>query len=110
MVTTPTDGRRTRRPNDPHRPTRIARAAIRVIAQHGIEALTHRKVAAEADVPLGSTTYHFANLDDLISAALAEAADSNVSELREWIETLATDAILALAFADVVLVIVTELC
>jgi len=108
MVTTPTEGRRTRRPNDPHRPTRIARAAIRVIAHHGIEALTHRKVAAEAEVPLGSTTYYFANLDDLISAALAEAADSNVNELREWNETLAPDANLAHALADFVLGAVTE--
>lgn len=108
MVTTPTGGRRTRRPNDPQRPARIARAAIRVIAAHGIDALTHRKVAAEAEVPLGSTTYYFAGLDDLIAAALAEAADSNVAELREWNRTLPADAELAPALADFVLSAITE--
>lgn len=108
MVTTPTGGRRTRRPNDPQRPVRIARAAIRVIAAHGIEALTHRKVAAEAEVPLGSTTYYFAGLDDLIAAALTEAADSNVAELREWNRALTEDADLAAALADFVLSSITE--
>lgn len=108
MVTTPTGGRRTRRPNDPQRPIRIARAAIRVIAAHGIDSLTHRKVAAEAEVPLGSTTYYFAGLDDLIAAALAEAAESNVAELREWNRTLPADADLARALADFVLSGVTE--
>ena len=44
---------------DPDRRQRIIDAAIRVVGEKGIAGLSHRSVAAEADVPLGSTTYHF---------------------------------------------------
>ncbi|MEU9035768.1 TetR family transcriptional regulator [Streptomyces sp. NPDC048352] len=61
---------------DPGRRQRIIDAAIRVVAAKGIGGLSHRSVAAEADVPLGSTTYHFATLDDLLTAALRQAAEA----------------------------------
>jgi len=48
----------------------IACAALRVIAREGAEAVTHRSVAAEAGVPLGSTTYWFASRSDLLREAL----------------------------------------
>ncbi|MCX5148411.1 TetR family transcriptional regulator [Streptomyces sp. NBC_00320] len=58
---------------DPDRRQRIIDAAIRVVGAKGIAGLSHRTVAAEADVPLGSTTYHFKTLDDLLVAALRQA-------------------------------------
>ncbi|NEB08106.1 TetR family transcriptional regulator [Streptomyces coelicoflavus] len=61
------------RRHDPERRQRLIDAAIRVVGQKGIAGLSHRTVAAEADVPLGSTTYHFATLDDLMVAALRQA-------------------------------------
>lgn len=94
--------RRQRGPTDPGRRDRIARAAIDVIAEHGVEALTHRKVAAAAEVPLGSTTYHFGSLDDLVAAALKKAAERSVAELRAWESALDADAKLAPALADFV--------
>ncbi|MCX5196568.1 TetR family transcriptional regulator [Streptomyces sp. NBC_00249] len=61
---------------DPERRQRIVDAAIRVVGAKGIAGLSHRSVAAEADVPLGSTTYHFATLDDLLVAALRQADEA----------------------------------
>ncbi|MFF1255947.1 MULTISPECIES: TetR/AcrR family transcriptional regulator [unclassified Streptomyces] len=58
---------------DPERRQRIIDAAIRVVGEKGIGGLSHRSVAAEADVPLGSTTYHFNSLDELLVAALRQA-------------------------------------
>ncbi|MGW2490721.1 TetR/AcrR family transcriptional regulator [Streptomyces sp. NPDC001606] len=58
---------------DPERRRRIIDAAIRVVGRDGIAGLSHRSVAAEADVPLGSTTYHFATLEELMVAALRQA-------------------------------------
>ena len=58
---------------DPERRQRIIDAAIRVVGDKGIAGLSHRSVAAEADVPLGSTTYHFKTLDELLVAALRQA-------------------------------------
>lgn len=61
------------RRHDPDRRQRIIDAAIRVVGRSGIAGLSHRTVAAEADVPLGSTTYHFTTLDELLVAALRQA-------------------------------------
>jgi DNA-binding transcriptional regulator YbjK len=58
---------------DPDRRQRIIDAAIRVVGEKGLAGLSHRSVAAEADVPLGSTTYHFKTLDELMVAALRQA-------------------------------------
>ncbi|MFD8813632.1 TetR/AcrR family transcriptional regulator [Streptomyces sp. NPDC059627] len=58
---------------DPERRQRIIDAAIRVVGEKGLAGLSHRSVAAEADVPLGSTTYHFKTLDELMVAALRQA-------------------------------------
>ncbi|MEU6095656.1 TetR family transcriptional regulator [Streptomyces sp. NPDC047079] len=60
---------------DPERRQRIVDAAIRVVGKKGLAGLSHRSVAAEADVPLGSTTYHFATLDELTVAALRQAGE-----------------------------------
>ncbi|MGA5897514.1 TetR/AcrR family transcriptional regulator [Streptomyces venetus] len=61
------------RRHDPERRQRIIDAAIRVVGAKGIAGLSHRSAAAEADVPLGSTTYHFKTLDELLVAALRQA-------------------------------------
>src|SRR5690606_8775685 len=47
----------------------IVRAAADLILREGPAAVTHRAVAARADVPLAATTYYFTGLDDLIGAA-----------------------------------------
>ncbi|MFJ8603712.1 TetR/AcrR family transcriptional regulator [Streptomyces shenzhenensis] len=69
------------RRHDPDRRQRIIDAAIRVVGENGIAGLSHRTVAAEADVPLGSTTYHFATLDELLVAALRQANEGFVEVL-----------------------------
>lgn len=68
---------------DPERRDRIVDAALRVVGSRGIAGLSHRTVAAEADVPLGSTTYHFASLDELLVAALRRANANFGRALRE---------------------------
>ena len=47
----------------------ILDAALRVISSGGVDAVTHRRVAAEAGVALGSTTYYFASREDLVRQA-----------------------------------------
>ncbi|MER8087379.1 TetR/AcrR family transcriptional regulator [Streptomyces sp. NPDC058316] len=76
---------------DPERRGRIMDAAIRVVGAKGIAGLSHRSVAAEADVPLGSTTYHFASLDELLIAALRRS-NENFAEVMRESEALADPA------------------
>lgn len=68
---------------DPERRQRIIDAAIRVVGRDGIAGLSHRSVAAEADVPLGSTTYHFATLEELMVAALRQSNEGFGRTLAE---------------------------
>lgn len=63
------------RRHDPNRKDRIIDAAIGVIAEHGVAGTTHRLIAAAADVPLGSLTYHFSGLDDLRAQAFRRHAE-----------------------------------
>ena len=47
----------------------ILEAALKLIAAGGVDSISHRKVAAAAGVPLGSTTYYFTSREHLIQAS-----------------------------------------
>jgi TetR/AcrR family transcriptional regulator, regulator of biofilm formation and stress response len=67
---------------DPGRRDRIIDACLDVIAETGVAGTSHRKVAEAANVPLGSMTYHFAGMSDLLHAAFSRFAQK-VSEQFE---------------------------
>lgn len=69
-------------PTDPGRRDRIIDATIEVIAAEGVAGTSHRKVAAAAGVPLGSMTYHFDGMDDLLHEAFSRFADRAVARFR----------------------------
>ncbi|MFD7261225.1 TetR/AcrR family transcriptional regulator [Streptomyces sp. NPDC059874] len=104
-----TPRRRTRR-HDPNRRERIAQVAEELIAERGLEGLTHRAVAERADVSLSSTTYHFADREALIRAALERAADRFAAFVRQWASdhTGATPEAVAEALADSVMACLGE--
>ncbi|NJI58299.1 TetR family transcriptional regulator [Microbacterium oxydans] len=81
------DGSRRRRDPEARR-REIVTAAAELIVEVGAEAVTHRKVAARAGVPLGATTQYFDTLDDLRSAAfraLADEVDARLDGVRQTI-------------------------
>ena len=49
-------------------------AAIELIAERGIEGVSHRSVAARAGVPAATPGYYFASIDELIGAAISHVA------------------------------------
>lgn len=79
-------GRRRRDPEARRR--EIVAAAAELIVEVGSEAITHRMVAARADLPLGATTQYFATLDDLRAAAFRSLADEIESRLDGVRQTL----------------------
>ncbi|MCQ6249034.1 TetR/AcrR family transcriptional regulator [Streptomyces malaysiensis] len=85
---------------DPERRQRIIDAAITVVGERGIAALSHRAVAAAADVPLGSTTYHFATLDDLLVAALEQVNAEWLADVERWVREAPPEASPADAMAE----------
>ena len=85
IATAPADKSAPRRPRryDPTRRARLIEAALDVITEHGVAGASHRAIARAADVPLGSTTYHFASIEDLLAAAFTELADQVADALEE---------------------------
>ena len=62
-------GTRRGRRNDPERRDRIIDACLDVLALHGVAGTSHRKVAAQAGVPLGAMTYYFDGMHELLHEA-----------------------------------------
>jgi DNA-binding transcriptional regulator YbjK len=54
-----------------------------LIADQGIDAVSHRSVADAAGVPLGSTTYWFSSRQDMLRQALEHFARMEIETLRE---------------------------
>jgi AcrR family transcriptional regulator len=63
------------------RRTRVADAALDVIAAHGVKGLTHRAVDAAAEVPPGTTSNHFRTRAALV-AGIAERLEQR--DLAVW--------------------------
>ncbi|WIE74133.1 TetR family transcriptional regulator [Curtobacterium sp. MCJR17_020] len=66
---------RRQRRSDPDRARRILTAAVECIAVAGVAGATHRAIAQRADVPLGSVTYHFASIEDVVERAFGVFVD-----------------------------------
>lgn len=96
---TPLPTNRTRR-NDPDRRQRIIDACLQVIAEKGVAGTTHRAVAAVAGVPLGSMTYHFSGIDDLIHQAFDQFMHQAAQRFRERMEHARNQQDAAAALVD----------
>ncbi|MGJ0383866.1 TetR/AcrR family transcriptional regulator [Paenarthrobacter nicotinovorans] len=58
----------------------LVRAAIEIVAEKGIQGLTHRSVAARAGVNHGLVALHFGSLDGLVAAATESAVERAITE------------------------------
>ncbi len=74
------------------RRTALLDATLRVVARDGASAASHRAVASEADVPLGSTTYYFASRDEMLVEALQHAAATEIDAIRARLDRLTARA------------------
>lgn len=67
--------------------------ALRLVAEGGLGAVTHRSVEGAAGVPHGSVTYHFGSRDDLIAAMVDELVEISERDVAD----MARDVAMALA-------------
>jgi DNA-binding transcriptional regulator YbjK len=100
-MTAPVPARSPRR-SDPGRRDRIVEACLDVIADVGVDGTTHRRVAAAADVPLGSMTYHFGGMDDLLHEAFTLFADRVAEQMRHRMSDASTAEETEAALVDVI--------
>ena len=73
------------RPRGAARREALLDAVLRVVAEEGVDAVTHRRVAEVAGLPLASTTYWFKSKEHLLTAALQRAADRDIARLRAFL-------------------------
>ena len=90
------------RRNDPARRQRIIDATLAVIADLGTAATTHRRIAEAAQVPLGSVTYYFATLEDLLTAAFLQLAEESSAAFRAHLEVATDRATACTAVVDII--------
>ena len=72
------------RPRGAARREALLEAVLRIVAEVGADAVTHRRVAEVADLPLASTTYWFESKEQLLTAALELAAERDIARLQEF--------------------------
>lgn len=84
---------------DPERKEKILDKAFELIAECGVAKITHRRIAGLAGVPLGSMTYHFKNMDELLFLVFSRFAQSSAEFVKSGMEQAVTpdDAILNFA-------------
>lgn len=99
MVVGVSTAERSRR-HDPERRDRIIDACLDVIAEHGVAGTSHRRVAAAADVPLGSMTYHFTGMDELLREAFGRYADEVAGRVERRMASVTTREEALAAFAE----------
>jgi len=75
-------------PRGAARRTALLEAVLTIVAKIGIDAVTHRRVAEEAGLPLASTTYWFESKENLLTAALELAAERDVARLHAYVAEL----------------------
>jgi DNA-binding transcriptional regulator YbjK len=102
--TAPTTSKPARvRPRGAARREALLDAVLLIVAEAGTDAVTHRRVAEVAELPLASTTYWFKSKEHLLTAALELAAERDIARLHDDVESapasadpvvLAIDAIL----------------
>ena len=64
-------------------PDDLTDALMRVVAGHGLDAVSIRSVAREAGVSIGTVQYHFATKDELLLAAYGRAIDQVSARARD---------------------------
>ncbi len=77
-----------KRPRGAARREALLEAVLAIVAEVGAEAVTHRRVAERAQLPLASTTYWFDSKEQLLTAALELAAERDVARLHELADRL----------------------
>jgi TetR/AcrR family transcriptional regulator, regulator of biofilm formation and stress response len=70
------------RPRGVARREALLEATLRIVADTGADAVTHRRVAEVAKLPLASTTYYFDSKEQLLTAALELAAERDLATLH----------------------------
>jgi DNA-binding transcriptional regulator YbjK len=80
----------------------ILRAALCVIGERGVDAVTHRAVAREAGVPVSATTYYFESREQLLEQSFLLAAREETERLERMVLDLSPHGLSGEQWAEAV--------
>lgn len=81
----------------------LVAAAAALLREGGFDAVRHRAVAERAGLPLASTTYYFASLDDLVTAAVERLGRDGLAQGRDRLAGLGAGPLERPALVELVL-------
>jgi DNA-binding transcriptional regulator YbjK len=85
-VTAPSRASTATTPKGERRRRALVAAAAGLLAEGGFDAVRHRAVAERAGLPLASTTYYFASLDELVAGAVEYRARIELDQCRDTLD------------------------
>jgi len=93
------------RRHEPDRRNRLIDVTLDLIAEVGVAGISHRKIAVRAGVPLGSMTYHFDGMDELLFETFARFAETISKRFEERLGAATTidearNAVVSLIYED----------
>ncbi|SNR67812.1 transcriptional regulator, TetR family [Haloechinothrix alba] len=77
-------------PKGERRRAALLDAGVELLVEGGFGAVRHRAVAERAGLPLASTTYYFASLDELVAAVVERHARADLERGRQRLAELDT--------------------
>jgi DNA-binding transcriptional regulator YbjK len=80
----------------------LMKAALTIAAAEGIKNVTHRKVSVTAKVSVGTTSYHYENLDSLLLDAFNQYIDESRDRYEHGVSSASTPGELADALIEMV--------
>ncbi len=101
-ITTVEHSRPSSRPRGAARREALLEATLQIIGEVGADAVTHRRVAETAGLPLASTTYWFDSKEHLLTAALQYAAEHDLARLDEAARALGDRPVTVAEVVDVI--------
>lgn len=66
----------------------LLNATVDLMAERGLEGLSHRAVAAHAGVPASTPGYFFASIDELVGAAVTQVAEDLLAAVDQLVAEL----------------------
>lgn len=93
---------------DPGRRERLVDTALSIMLTKGVQGVSHRAVAVEANVPLGSTTYYFRDLDALLMASIERLTQRRRMEMEAWSADIASLDALITGLAELIITRLTR--
>lgn len=81
----------------------ILQSTIDLVLENGINGVSHRKIAERAGVPLGSTTYHFESLGEILRSAIGLEFERDSARRRFVVESFLPGQRLSIALIELMI-------